>query len=314
MGRYSFVAKRLLVSIPLLMGVVFLVFMLLKVTPGDPARVVAGLRASDADVARVRDDLGLDDPVIVQYGHYLGDVARGDFGYSFKSRQPVTSMIGARVEPSLWLVTGGLLVSVVLAVPLGIWAAVSRNGPADQVIRGLSLLGITMPVFWVGLMLIVLVALPTGWFPTGGFGDGALDHLHHIVLPAVTLGISLAPVQIRGLRSSTIKVLDSDHVQLGRSIGSRGPGLIRRFVLRNTISSMITILAIETSFLLFGMVVVESTFSIPGLGQGMVLAATQRDFPAIQGYTLLFAFVVVMVFLVADIVGAMIDPRVEIAG
>ena len=314
MGRYGFVVKRLLISVPLLMGVVLLVFLLLKVTPGDPARVVAGLRASEEDVAEVRDELGLDDPVIVQYVTYLGDVARGDFGYSFKSRQPVTTLIGDRLEPSLWLVVGGLVVSIAASIPLANWAAGRRDGIADQLIRGASLLGITMPVFWVGLMLIILVALPTGWFPTSGFGDSAAEHLHHIVLPAVTLGISLAPVQIRSLRSSTVRVLDSDYVQLGRSIGASGTGLIRRFVLRNTVSSMITIVAIETSFLLFGMVIIETTFSIPGLGQGMVLAASQRDFPAIQGYTLLFALIVVVVYLLADVVNAMVDPRVEITG
>ncbi len=314
MGRYSFVLKRLLISVPLLMAVVFLVFLLLKVTPGDPARVVAGLRASEEDVAEVRNELGLDDPVVVQYVTYMGDVARGDFGYSFKSRQPVTTLIKDRLEPSLWLVAGGLVVSVVFAIPLANWAAARRDGIADQLIRGASLLGIAMPSFWVGLMLIILVALPTGWFPTGGFGDSAAEHLHHIVLPAVTLGISLAPVQIRSLRSSAIRVLESDYVQLGRSIGATGTALMRRFVLRNTVSSMVTIVAIETSFVLFGMVIIETTFSIPGLGQGMVLAASQRDFPAIQGYTLLFAIVVVAVYLVADVINAMIDPRVEIAG
>lgn len=314
MGRYSFVGRRLLISVPLLAGVVLLVFLLLKVTPGDPARVVAGLRASDEDVAAVRAELGLDDPVIVQYGTYLGNVARGDFGYSFKSRQPVTELIHQRLEPSLWLVVGGLAFSTAAAIPLANLAAARRDRLADQIVRGASLLGITMPPFWVGLMLIILVALPTGWFPTGGFGDTAAEHLHHIVLPAATLGISLAPVQIRSLRSSAIRVLDSDYVQLGRSMGTTGVRLVRHFVLRNTVSSMVTIVAIETSFLLFGMVIIETTFSIPGLGQGMVLAASQRDFPAIQGYTLLFALIVMGVYLVADIVNAVIDPRVEISG
>lgn len=314
MGRYSFVGRRLLISVPLLAGVVLLVFLLLKVTPGDPARVVAGLRASDEDVAAVRAELGLDDPVIVQYGTYLGNVARGDFGYSFKSRQPVTELIHQRLEPSLWLVVGGLAFSTAAAIPLANLAAARCDRLADQIVRGASLLGITMPPFWVGLMLIILVALPTGWFPTGGFGDTAAEHLHHIVLPAATLGISLAPVQIRSLRSSVIRVLDSDYVQLGRSMGTTGVRLVRHFVLRNTVSSMVTIVAIETSFLLFGMVIIETTFSIPGLGQGMVLAASQRDFPAIQGYTLLFALIVMGVYLVADIVNAVIDPRVEISG
>lgn len=313
MGRYAFVVKRLLLIVPLLMVIVLLVFLLLKVTPGDPARLVAGLRASDEDVAEVRQELGLEDPVIVQYGNYLGGVVQGDFGYSYRSRQPVIDVIGARAAPSLWLAMGGLLVALAISLPLGIWAAVRRDAWVDQAVRWLSLFGVTMPAFWVGLMLIMLVALPTGWFPTGGFGDSATEHLHHMVLPALTLGISLSPIQIRSLRSSTIKVLESDYVQVGRSIGVDGLPLIRKFVIRNTISATITLLAIETSFLLFSMVIIESTFNIPGLGQGMVHAASQRDFPAIQGYTLLFALIVVGVYLIADIVNALIDPRVEIS-
>lgn len=175
------------------------------------------------------------------------------------------------------------------------------------------MLAVTLPSFWVGLMLIVLVALPTGWFPTGGFGDSTGEHLHHIVLPAVTLGIALAPVQIRSLRSSAIRVLESDYVQHGRSIGFRGTGLVRRFILRNAAGPMITVLAIQTSLVLFGAVIVETTFNIPGLGQGMVVATAQRDFPAIQGYTLVFAVVVVGVYLLADIINSILDPRVEIA-
>ena len=313
MGRYAFVLKRVLLIIPLLLVIVFLVFLLLKVTPGDPARLVAGLRASDEDVAQVREDLGLEDPVIVQYGTYLGNVVQGDFGYSYRSGQPVTKVIGDRVAPTLWLGLGGLFIALLISVPLGIWAAVRRDGWVDQAVRWLSLFGVTMPAFWIGLMLIMLVALPTGWFPTGGFGDTPSEHLKHIFLPALTLGISLSPIQIRSLRSSTIKVLESDYVQVGRSIGLDGLPLIRKFVLRNTVSATVTLLAIETSFLLFSMVIIESTFNIPGLGQGMVHAASQRDFPSIQGYTLLFALIVVAVYLIADVVNALIDPRVEIS-
>lgn len=311
-GRFAFVLKRIALSIPLLLGVVLLVFLLLQVTPGDPARVVAGLRASDEQVAEVREGLGLERPVMVQYVDYVTDVARGDLGFSYKSRQPVADMISSRLPISGWLLAVGVAFSLLLAIPLGVWSALRRDRIDDHAIRGVSLLGIAMPSFWVGLMLILLVALPTGWFPVGGAGRGLGGFLRSMVLPGLTLGLVMAPLQIRSLRSSVIGVLDSDYVATGRALGASGFTLVRRFVLRNAVSSMVTILAIEISFVLFSLVVVEATFALPGVGEGMVRAATQRDFPAVQGYTLVFALVVVGVYLLADVVNSLLDPRVEV--
>ncbi|WP_166355203.1 ABC transporter permease [Phytoactinopolyspora limicola] len=313
-GRFLFVGKRLILAVPLLLGVVLLVFLLLQITPGDPARQIVGLRASEADVAQVRDQLGLDDSVFSQYARYLGGVVQGDLGFSYKSRQPVADMVAARLPVSGWLVISGLVVSLMITIPLGVWAAIQRDRAGDHITRGVSLLGIAMPSFWVGLMLILLVALPTGWFPVGGFGDTFGQRLNAIVLPAVTLGIAMAPIQIRSLRASIIRCLGSDYVAAGRALGASGFLLVRRFVLRNAASSMVTLAAVQTSFLLFTMVVLETTFGLPGLGQGMVMAAVQRDLPAVQGYTLVFALTVVLVYLLADVVNAVLDPRVEIRG
>jgi peptide/nickel transport system permease protein len=287
-GRFLFVARRLAFAVPLLLGVVLLVFLFLQVTPGDPARQVVGLRASDAEVAAVRAQMGLDDPLAVQYGSYVAGVAQGDLGYSYKSRRPVASLVGQRLPVSLWVLAAGLLVSLVITLPFGVFAALRRDRLADHLARGVSLFGIAMPTFWVGLMLILLVALPTGWFPVGGFGSTMGERLRALVLPAVTLGIAMAPIQIRSLRASIIRVLDADYVAAGRALGASGSVLVRRFVLRNAVSSVVTLAAVQTSFLLFGMVVVEATFGLPGLGQGMILAAAQRDMPAVQGYTLVF--------------------------
>lgn len=312
MGRFGFVAKRLAQAVPMLAGIVFVVFLLLQLTPGDPARNVAGLRASEEELAEVRSDLGTDQPVLVQYGKYLGNVVQGDLGYSYKSREPVTSMIGERLEVTIWLLTAAIILAALIAVPLAVVAATRRDRPIDHGIRIGGLLGLSTPSFFIGVMLLLLVALPTGWFPAGGFGESPGEHLRSIFLPALTLAIGMAVVPLRSLRASIIAILDTDYVATARSIGVPERRIIRRFVLRNAAVSTITLFALEIGFLLFGAVVVETTFALPGVGEGLVLAARGRDLPAIQGYTLLFAVVVVGIFLIADVLTALLDPRVEI--
>ena len=312
MGRFGFIAKRLILTVPLLLGVLLCLFLLFTVTPGDPARETVGLRASQQQVAAVRQQMHLNDPALVQYGRYVGAVARGDLGYSFKSRQPVFDMISQRLPVTIWLIGAGTLISLLLSTPLGILAALQHDTPIDHALRLGGLFGLAMPSFWVGLMLILLIALPTGIVPVGGFGTSVPDHVRSIVLPAVTLAIALAPIQIRSLRASVATVMESDYITTARSIGVPRSRLIRRFVLRNAIASTVTLMAIQIGFLLFDSVVIETTFALPGVGQGLVLAVQQRDLPTIQGYALLFALIVIFVYLVADIITAILDPRVEI--
>jgi len=311
-GRFRFVLRRLVLTVPLLFGIVLLVFLILQVTPGDPARQIVGLRASEEQLQEVREELGLTDPVLTQYARYVGGVMQGDLGYSYKSRQSVAALIAERLPVTIWLLGFGLAFALMISIPLGIISALRQDRAVDHVVRGAGLLGLTMPSFWVGIILILTIALPTGLFPVGGFGETTLEHLRSIVLPALTLAIAIAPIQIRSLRASVVSVLGSDHVMTGRSMGIEPARLMRRFVLRNAAPPTIAILALDIGFLLFGAVVIETTFALPGIGQGLVLAARQRDIPAIQGYTLLFALIVVAVFLVADILTAMVDPRVEI--
>lgn len=312
MGRFGFVVKRLLLLIPLLAGIVLVVFLLLEVTPGDPARMAVGLRAPEAEVERAREEMGLDRPVIAQYLTYLGDVAHGDLGYSYKSRQPVADTISERAPVTLWLVGAGVLFSLLIAVPLAALAALRRDRAADHAVRGFSVFAIAMPMFWVGIMLITLIALPTGWFPVGGFGDTTADHARAIFLPGLTLGIAMAPVLIRSLRATIVESLESEYVDAARSLGVSGNRLMRRFVLRNSLPPMVTLLAVQSGYFLFGAVVLETTFALSGLGEGIVQAALQRDFPLVQGLTLVFAFCVVAVYLLADVVTALLDPRVAI--
>lgn len=312
MGRFGFVLRRLLQTIPMLFGIVLVVFMVLQITPGDPARQIVGLRASEAELEEAREELGLNDPVIVQYGRYVGNVLQGDLGYSYKTRKPVASIIGERIEVTVWLLGAGVLLTLLISVPLAVISALRQDRPIDHAIRGLGLVGMSMPAFWTGVILLLVGALRTGWFPAGGFGETFPEKLHSIILPALTLAIGSSPFIIRGLRASLISVLESDYVSTARSIGVAGNRLVRRFVLRNAAGPGVTLIALDIGYLLFGAVVIETTFALPGVGQGLVLAARGRDLPSVQGYTLLFALVVVAVYLLADIVTAILDPRVEI--
>lgn len=296
----------------MLFAIAFVVFLLLEITPGDPARQVAGLRAPEERVEKVRESIGLDDPIVVQYWRYATDALGGDLGYSYKSQQPVTDIIGERIEPTVWLMVLGTLLAVLISVPLAIIAALRRDRLPDHMIRGFGLIGIGMPAFWIGVMLILLVALPTGWFPVGGFGGDPVEKLRSIALPALTLAIGSAPILIRSLRASILNILQSDYVATARSIGLPPRLVLRKFVLRNAAASTVTLLALEIGFLLFGAVVIETTFAIHGVGEGIVLAARGRDLASIQGYTMLFALVVVFVYLVSDAIIAMLDPRVDI--
>jgi peptide/nickel transport system permease protein len=224
----------------------------------------------------------------------------------------VAGNILARAPVTLWLIGAGIVFSLLISVPLAVLAASRRDGLADHVVRLVSALGIGMPMFWVGIMLVTLVALPTGWFPVGGFGTTLAGHLRSMVLPGLTLGIAMAPPMIRGLRASIVDVLGSDYVSFGRSLGTTGLRMQRRFVLRNALPPVVTLLAVQSGYFLFGAVVLETAFALPGMGEGMVLAAVNRDLPLVQGYTLLFALAVVLVYLVADVVNVLLDPRVAI--
>jgi peptide/nickel transport system permease protein len=312
-GRFAFVGRRLLQAVPLLLGVVFLTFLIIKVTPGDPARALAGNRASPEDVEAIREELGLNDNVGVQYVRFLDDVVHGDLGVSNRTKTPVSELIGDRLPETMWLVGLSAVLLVVLAVPAATMAALRRDGAVDHLIRAASLLGLGMPVFWVGLMLVILVAIPTGLFPVGGqFGTSPIDHVRATFLPATAMAFTAAPVVLRSLRSSMVDVLESDYVAAARSVGVGGSQLVRRHVLRNAAVPMVSLLAVQISYLLFGAVIIENTFDLPGLGEGMVFGAAGRDFPVVIGITLVFAVGVVLVHLVGDVVLAVLDPRVRV--
>jgi peptide/nickel transport system permease protein len=312
MDRYGFIARRVLHLIPLLLGIVFLVFLLEKLTPGDPGRVILGFHASPAQVRNLDHRLGLDQSVIAQYFQYLGHVVRGDLGQSIRENVPVSQIITSRLPVTLLLVGLGSLFSLAISIPLGVIAARRPDGAVDQSVRFISTLGLTMPPFWVGILLIAGVALPTGLFPVAGYGTGAAQHLRALVLPAITLAIAIAPVQIRSLRAGLIETRRSDYVAMARSVGVRPSRVVWRHELPNAILPVITIVTVAVGYSLFGAVVIEQVFGLPGLGAAMLNAVSQEDFPVVQGVTLVFALVVVFVQLFCDILYTVIDPRIEI--
>lgn len=312
MNRFAFVGRRVIFAVPLIIAIVFLVFLVLQITPGDPVRQIVGLRTSPADMAQVRSEMGLDRPVIVQFLDYLYGVVRGDLGMSFKSAEPVADMIAGRLPVTAGLLGLGLALSLLISIPVAILTSRRRDGAARTVVGVLEIGGLALPSFWIGIVLVLLIALPTGWFPAGGIGETPGQAVRSLILPAVTLACTVAPLQIRSLRDSILETRDRDFVTLARTLGVSRPRTMGRFILRNALAPSVSLFALNIGFLLFDAVVIESTFALPGIGQGIVLAAKQRDIPAIQGYTLLFAVIVVSVYLIADIVNSALDPRVKV--
>jgi peptide/nickel transport system permease protein len=263
-------------------------------------------------VAAIREDLGLDDSLPTQFARYIGRVVHGDLGTTTTGNVEVTTLIRENGVVTLWLVSAGIVMSLLFAVPFAVFAAKRSDRAVDHAIRAGSLVGLALPTFWVGMMLATYVALPTGWFPVGGWPEGTLERLRAIVLPALTIAVGISPVLIRSLRVSLIRVFDSDYVAAGRSIGLSGWRLTRRWVLRNAMVPVVSLLATLMGYLLFGAVLVEVTFGLPGLGQTMVSGAVNRDFNIVQGLTLVLVLAVVVINLVADVLLGVLDPRISL--
>jgi peptide/nickel transport system permease protein len=306
------VARRLAQAIPLLAIVLFVVFALVRLAPGNPARTQLGLRATPARVASLDHELGLDKPLLSGYLDYAWHALQGNLGNSVRAQAPVTTLIANRVGVTLWLLICSVLVSLAIAVPLAVVSARRAEGRSDHAIRAISVLGLSIPTFWLGLMLVSFVALDSGWFPVSGFGSGFLGHLHAIVLPAITLAVAIAPIQIRALRIALISVLDSDFIAALRAVGVKERRVMLRHALPNAVLSSLSLLAAQVGVLLFAEVIVENVFALPGIGQAMVQAVIERDYPVVQGLTLLAAAIVIAINLLVDVLYVTLDPRIEL--
>jgi peptide/nickel transport system permease protein len=311
MNTAAFLRRRLVQTIPVLFGIVLTVFLVVRLIPGDPARIMLGMRATEEKLAELRTELGLDLPIWQQFLTFFGNVLQGDLGTSLFYRRPVVEVIMERLPVTVTLVVLSVILSVMVCVPLAVIAAMRAGRAADQTIRALSTLSLAMPGFWLGLNLLILFAVVWPVFPLSGFGDGPLDVLWHMTLPAITITLSLAPILIRTLRASLIEVMSAPHVQFARTKGLSEGRLVRRHVLRNGLMATVTILGVNIGWLMGGSVVVETVFSLPGLGALIVSSISARDYPMIQGIALIFGLLVVVINLVTDLVYAALDPRVS---
>jgi peptide/nickel transport system permease protein len=260
----------------------------------------------------VRHQLGLDDSLPHQFTTFLVGLPQGDLGTSINLQQPVSQIIGPRIWPSILLLVYGTIISLIVALPLGIYSALYRNRAPDHAIRVVATVGLAMPSFWFGLLLVELFSLRLGVLPVSGYGTGFFGHLESLTLPAITVGIYLAPLIIRTLRSSLIETLSADFITSARARGFGERRVIGKHALRNALIATITILAINIGYLISGTVVIENVFGIPGLGSLLVSSIQMRDFPTVSALTLLFGLLVILVNLLADLSYAIVDPRIRL--
>ena len=314
-GLPAYALRRLLLAVPVLFGVSVLVFAVLHLAPGDPAAIMLGAQATKEDVVRLHRDLGLDQPLAVQYVRWMGHVLQGDLGRSIPLGRAVLPEVLLRFKATLVLTAGALLIAILLGLSAGIVSAVKQYTWLDRISMGVAVTGVSLPVFWTGIMLIILFALQLRWFPSSGmsspYGSGVADVLWHLVLPAVTLGTASAAALARLTRSSVLEIIRQDYVRSARAKGLAERAVIARHVLKNAINPIITVLGLQVGFLLGGAILTETVFSWPGLGSMMVRAIQARDYPLVQGGVLLIATTFVLVNLVVDLLYAVFDPRIR---
>jgi peptide/nickel transport system permease protein len=302
-----YVIRRMLIALVVLWGVATIVFLLLQVIPGDPAEtMLAGSGASEARIAQTRQDLGLDDPLLVQYGRYLLNALRGDLGRSLYSNRPVILTISEQLPATLQLAAAALLVAVILGLSLGILAAIRAGTWIDQTVMGVAVLGVSVPVFWSGLLLIWIFSVSLNWLPATG-----ADGWQHLVMPAAVLGLVGAGPIARLVRASLLNALRADYIAMAQAKGLPGRAVVGRHALRNAIIPVIALIGLQAGFLLGGTVVTEAVFARPGLGRLVVDAILSKDLPMVQGVVLLIAAMYVVVNLLVDVATLALDPRLR---
>jgi len=310
----AYISRRLLATIPVMAVVAVLVFALLRLTPGDPAAIIAGSSATSQDVENIRATLGLDRPIVAQFFVWLGNMAHGDFGESFFFKRTVASLVADRIEPTLMLSLTTIVLSVLVAVPLGVVAAYRHGTWIDRVVMGFSVLGFSVPVFVIGYVLIYVFAIELNWLPVQGYQplrEGVWGCLQRLVLPSLTLCVIYVALIARITRTSVLEVLGEDYIRTARAKGLSDRVVLMRHALRNASVPIVTVIGIGIALLIGGVVVTESVFSIPGLGRLTVDAVLARDYPTVQAVILLFSFVYVLVNLLVDVSYTALDPRIR---
>jgi peptide/nickel transport system permease protein len=314
MGHY--VLGRLAAMLPVLLLVSVVIFSLIHLTPGDPATVMLGAEASLEDIQRVRQELGLDQPLYLQYLHWLGRVLRGDLGHSIRTHQPVAEAILQRLPVTIEVALAALTVSLAIALPTGMVSALRRDSAVDASSRALALLGVSVPSFFLAILLIYVFSLKLRWLPPIGFVPLTADpvgNVKSVLMPALTLGAALAAVVARLTRSSLLEVLDEGYVRTARAKGLREGVMVRRHALKNALIPVVTVVGLQSGTLLGGAIITETVFALPGVGRLIVDSVFQRDFPLVQGVVLFLALIFLGVNLLVDLVYAWLDPRIHYA-
>ena len=311
---FGYIVQRILAAIPVMGFVALIVFLLLRLTPGDPAAILAGDAATPEQLARIRTQLGLDDPIYVQFFSWIWDMLRGDFGVSLLSGTPVLQMIASRMEPTISLAVTTITLSVIIAVPLGVIAAWKQGTLIDRFVMLLSVVGFSVPVFVIGYVMISFFAMELRWFPVQGFRSitaGLQPFLERITLPTLTLTLLYVALIARITRTSMLEILNEDYIRTAHAKGLSERRVLMRHALRNCSVPIITVIGIGFALIISGVVVTESVFNLPGLGRLTVDAVLARDYPVIQAVILLASLVYVVVNLLIDIAYVLLDPRIR---
>ncbi len=311
---HRYILRRLAQAVPVVFLFSVVVFVVLRLVPGDPATVMLGLEATPEAVAQIRQEMGLDRPIVVQYGIWLRHVLEGDFGTSWRSKQAVSSLIWRRFPATLELTIAATLIGVAIALPLGVLSGLRPNTLVDVVATWFSLAGVAIPGFWLGLMLLLLLSVQLRWLPPSGytpFTEDPIQSLRHLVLPAVTLGIGLAAPLARFVRSGMLDVMATDYIRTARAKGLPERRVVTRHALRNSMLSVITIFGLEFGALLGGAVITESVFNWPGIGTLLLTGIKQRDYAMVQGTVLFVSVMFIVVNLIVDVSYSLLDPRIR---
>jgi peptide/nickel transport system permease protein len=311
---FAYLVKRLLATIPVMGVVALFVFSLLYISPGDPAAIIAGDIATDEDIARIRAKLGLDQPYFVRFGTWLWALAHGDLGVSIFTNLPVAQLIGQRLEPTVALTLCTLIVTVLIAVPIGVIAAWRVGTWVDRVVMGFSVLGFSVPVFVFAYLLMFVFAIELEWLPVQGYvsiTEGFWPFLRHMILPSVALGTVYMALIARITRASMLEVLSQDYIRTAQAKGLASRDVLMRHALKNAAVPIVTVIGIGIALLISGVVVTETVFAIPGIGRLTVDAILRRDYPIIQAVTLLFSAVYVLINLAVDLSYTLLDPRIR---
>lgn len=312
MQQLNYAVKRLLQMIPVLLCVTILVFAMMRLIPGNPAEIMLGEKATPEMVAAKEVEMGLDKPLPVQYGIFLRDLVTGNLGTSIQYSVPVRDLLGPRMVVTVCLALMTALFVVLISFPLGYYCGRHKNGIGDNVIRIISLVALSMPQFWIGVLLLLLFGLKLGWVPISGWGSTIPEHIQSLILPAITGALGVCTLMIKNLRSNVVDVMDQDFVDFARSKGIPESRVRSRHIVKNALISTVTLLALRIVNLLGYTVVIETVFSLPGVGALLVEAIFRRDYAVVQSVVVIFAALVLLVNLITDISYSLLDPRVEL--